>query len=333
VISTATDAVTGTISLAAGSWPEYVAFTPNGAAAYVTDDGNGTVSAIDTGTEAVTATIPVGEGPFGLAVTPNGSAVYVANTYTVSEIATATDTVTGTITSVGNPAEVAADPGGGAVYLSSTDAGGVSVIGTESNTISGILAGAPSWGVAVSPDPEVTAVTPDGGPPAGGNQVTLTGVGFNDVLNVTFGGEEATSYTVTSPTTITATVPAGRPGPVYAFVTTIRGSSSTSAGSEYTYQSVPAITGVSPDYGPAAGGRVATITGTGLSGPVTVRFGTNPAAVYSQSPTQLQVVVPAGSLGTTVNITVSTSVGTSAFTSVAEYSYVRILRNPIPLTD
>jgi YVTN family beta-propeller protein len=61
--------------------------------AYITNDGSGNVSAIDTATNKVTAAIPVGANPFGVAVIPDGSTVYVANARyganTVSAIATA----------------------------------------------------------------------------------------------------------------------------------------------------------------------------------------------------------------------------------------------------
>ena len=336
VISAATDAVTSTISLGAGDWPEYVALTPNGATAYVSDNKTNTVSVIDTATETVTATIPVGVNPNGLTVTPNGNAVYVANFGgSVSVISTATNAVTATIPTRGAAVEVANYPDGGSVFVSSDNnaTDGVAEIATGSNTIVGEFAGIPTgWGLAISPNPQINSISPAGGPTAGGNRVTLTGVGFANVLNVTFGGEEATSYTVTSPTTITATVPAGTAGPVYVAVTTYRGGTETTAGSQYTYQTVPTVTGISPDYGVSTGGRLVTITGTGLSGPVTVMFGTKPAAIYSQSSTQLQVITPPGTVYTTVYVTVSTTVGTSATSSVSEYSYTPNIRRPIPLT-
>ena len=68
--------------------------------AYVTNDGSGDVSVIDTATNTVTATIPAGSEPFGVAVTPDGCKVYVANgaSNNVSVIATATNRVTAAIT-------------------------------------------------------------------------------------------------------------------------------------------------------------------------------------------------------------------------------------------
>jgi YVTN family beta-propeller protein len=130
--------------------------------------------------------------------------------------------------------------------------------------------------------------------------------------------------------TITATVPPGNPGPVYAFVTTIRGGSEATPGAQYTYQSVPTITGVSPDDGLVGGGGVSTITGTGLSGPATVMYGTKAGKILSQSPTEMRVSAPPGTAGTTVDITVSNTVGTSAISSVDEYHYFQLVHIPTP---
>ena len=331
MISTATEGITGTISMGDNAGAAAVALSPDGTTAYVADANNNAVSVIDLATDAITATIPVGLFPDSLTVTPDGRAVYVANSSSesVSVIDTATDTVTATVPIAGGPAQVANYPDGGSVFATTGD--GVSVINTETNTVTGAWTNAPdAIALAISPDPAVTSVSPNGGAPAGGGQVTLTGVGFENVLGVSFGGAPATSYTVTSPTTIIATVPPGRPGSVYAFVTTIRGSSEATSGAQYTYQSVPTITGVSPAYGLVGGGGVSTITGTGLSGPATVMYGTKPGKILSQSPTEMRVSAPPGTAGTTVNITVSNSVGTSAITSADEYLYYRLVHIPTP---
>jgi YVTN family beta-propeller protein len=62
----------------------------------VANQGDGTVSVIDTATNKVTATVPVGTFPVGVSVTPDGAHVYVANQRdnNVAVIATATNTVT-----------------------------------------------------------------------------------------------------------------------------------------------------------------------------------------------------------------------------------------------
>ena len=49
--------------------------------AYVGNRFDNTVSVIDTGTNAVIATVPVGSSPFGVAITPDGARAYVANPF------------------------------------------------------------------------------------------------------------------------------------------------------------------------------------------------------------------------------------------------------------
>ncbi len=62
-----------------GRFPVGVAFTPNGAFAYVVNQNSNNVSVIDTTTRTVTATITVGTNPWGVAFAPNGAFAYVTN--------------------------------------------------------------------------------------------------------------------------------------------------------------------------------------------------------------------------------------------------------------
>jgi phospholipase C len=80
-----------------GPMPWNVALTPDGSAAYVTNANNDTVSAIDTATRTVVASIPVGHVPTG--VTATADTVWVTNntTGTISKIAVAGNTVTATV--------------------------------------------------------------------------------------------------------------------------------------------------------------------------------------------------------------------------------------------
>jgi YVTN family beta-propeller protein len=86
--------------VAVGTNPSAVAITPNGAFAYVTNDGDGTVSVINTATNTVVATVAVQIGPLGLAITSDGAFVYVTNqaSSTVSVIDTTTNAVVATVT-------------------------------------------------------------------------------------------------------------------------------------------------------------------------------------------------------------------------------------------
>jgi hyaluronoglucosaminidase len=56
--------------ISVGSAPDAVAFTPNGATAYVTNVGDDTVTPIDVATGQAEAPIKVGPAPDAVAVTP-----------------------------------------------------------------------------------------------------------------------------------------------------------------------------------------------------------------------------------------------------------------------
>jgi hypothetical protein len=174
--------------------------------------------------------------------------------------------------------------------------------------------GSGAWGLALPPTPIVSGVNPDGGPPAGGNQVRITGTGLGSATAVDFGGVPAASFTVDGPDLITATAPPGAAGTVDVTVTTYLGTSPISAADHYSYQVVPTISVISPAYASVSGGSSVTITGTGFTGPVKVLFGSVPAeSVTVLSPTRLGVVAPEWTTGNAVSVevTVATSVGTS----------------------
>lgn len=80
----------------------------------------------------------------------------------------------------------------------------------------------------------------------------------------------------------------------------------------------PAVTGVSPDHGPAAGGTAVTVTGTGLSG-AAVRFGSSPATRVSCRAASCSATSPAGT--GTVDVRVTTPGGTSAISSADHFTY------------
>lgn len=104
---------------------------------------------------------------------------------------------------------------------------------------------------SVAMAPAVTAVAPTTGPTAGGTSVTVTGTAFTGATAVTFGGVAATSFTVNSPTSITAVAPPHAAGAVGIAVTTPNGTG-TGAGL-FTYAGAPA-----PDPTPDAGGGAST---------------------------------------------------------------------------
>ena len=83
--------------------------------------------------------------------------------------------------------------------------------------------------------PTVTGLSPDQGTTAGGTSVTITGTAFTGAKAVDFGSTKATSFTVNSPTKITAVAPAGSAGAVDVTVTTPGGTSAKSPADVYTY--------------------------------------------------------------------------------------------------
>ncbi|MET9470838.1 MULTISPECIES: IPT/TIG domain-containing protein [unclassified Streptomyces] len=72
----------------------------------------------------------------------------------------------------------------------------------------------------------------------------------------------------------------------------------------------PALTGLSPNQGPTAGGTTVTLTGTNLGDVTTVRFGTTATAFTIVSPTQITATAPPGSEGS-VQVTAGSPGGTS----------------------
>jgi len=164
--------------------------------------------------------------------------------------------------------------------------------------------------------PILTSISPSAGPVAGGQIVTITGSSLSGATAVTFGGVAATSFTVDSPTQITATTPAHAAGAVDVIVTTPGGPVTSSNG--YTYASAPAITNISPNAGPLAGGQIVTITGASLSGATTVTFGGVAASFTIDSPTQITVTTPANAAG--AGDVVIVTAGGSA-TSAGGYTY------------
>ena len=186
----------------------------------------------------------------------------------------------------------------------------------------------------IAPVPTVTAVSPGFGPIAGGTPVTITGTGFTGATAVSFGAADAPGYSVTDDQHITVSsppAPGAGAGMVHVTVTTGGGTSSTGANDHFTYVAAPTITAIAPHAGPAGGGTVVTITGTGflgtggvggVTGASGVKFGQVNAATYTvNSATQLTTTSPAAP-GGTVHIRVTSGGGTSAPVAADQFNVV-----------
>lgn len=165
VLATAMNTGSVVATIPVGGIAQGVSISPDGASAYVANNGDNTVSVIDTTTRTVVATVPVGGGPFGLSVTPDGALVYVANEFQggVSVIATATNRVVATVDVPGiTPTGVALTPDGTFAYVTSCD-GTVAVVATATNTaVAKIPVGScvnTFEGVAFTPDGAFAYVT------------------------------------------------------------------------------------------------------------------------------------------------------------------------------
>ncbi|MFD7408077.1 IPT/TIG domain-containing protein [Streptomyces sp. NPDC059866] len=91
----------------------------------------------------------------------------------------------------------------------------------------------------------------------------------------------------------------------------------------------PVVTSVSPSQGPPTGGTTVIVTGIDFTGVVIVRFGSIPATSFTvNSSTQITAVTPSGS--GTVNVTVTTTQGTSAQSVPFTYSTAPTLSSLSP---
>jgi plastocyanin len=95
---------------------------------------------------------------------------------------------------------------------------------------------------------------------------------------------------------------------------------------------LPTITKLSPNKGPAAGGTSVTITGTNFTGATTVKFGsTNATSFKVNSATSITTASPAETAGT-VNVTVATPGGTSAISSADHFKFTPTVTKLSPNT-
>lgn len=145
--------------------------------------------------------------------------------------------------------------------------------------------------------PTVTGLNPKSGPVAGGTSVLVKGTEFAGVSAVTFGGVAA-SFTVKSPTEITAVAPPGAAGTAHVAVTNTAGQSLPTSKDLFRY--TPTVTGLSPSSGAVAGGTSVTVTGTGfVAGATSFAFGKVAARnVECTSSTSCTLTTPPHEAGT-----------------------------------
>jgi hypothetical protein len=276
-------------------------------------DPSGATSATGSGdrytfaTPTVTAVSPSG-GPAG-----GGTTVTVTGTGFRSGDAVSFGTTAASGVTVNSTTSLTAvaPAGTGTVDILVTDPNGSRSAPTPSDSYTYVPA-APSF-----------SVSPPSGPAAGGNTVTLNGSGFAAGDTVKFGSSAATNVNVVSSSQITVTAPPGAAGTTVDVSLNTPGGSFTGAADTYTYLAAPTVTGVSPSSGPATGGTMVTVTGSGFtSATLTVDFGSSPATNVSvASDGQLTATAPAGT-GTVDVTVVSSTAGASPLSAADQFSYV-----------
>lgn len=112
----------------------------------------------------------------------------------------------------------------------------------------------------------VAQVTPNGGPSSGGTSVSITGANLSRATAVSFGASSAGSFTIHSPTSITATSPPGS-GTVDVTVTTPSGTSTPVIGDRFTYEA-PSPVPVSPGSPQSTVGQGAVLGATSVVGKI-----------------------------------------------------------------
>jgi hypothetical protein len=140
-----------------------------------------------------------------------------------------------------------------------------------------------------------------------GSTVSILGQGFTGSSAVSFGGVNATTFTVVSDTYMTANVPTGgKTGTVTVF------RPSGSLNSLQQFKVTPTISSISPTSGPI--GSVVTVTGTGLTQTTKVTIGGVKATTFTvKSDSSLSVIIPTACK--TGKIAVSTNGGSVTSTS------------------
>ena len=170
--------------------PDFIAITPDGQYAYVTNLFSAGVTVIDTASNTIVSTPGLDSGfffPQSITITPNGAYAYVtnglsSNSVVVIDIATNTIIPTPGLTGVfSSPVSIAFTPDGSYGYVANSGNNTVSIIDTASNTVIYTITG--------FDNPQTIAITPDG------QYAYVVNAGNNTVSVLFIGVHLPTSFT------------------------------------------------------------------------------------------------------------------------------------------
>lgn len=289
--------------------------------------GTSAASFVVVNSTTITAVVANGASGNVEVVTPAGTAIRPGFTYigppVITSFSPTTATTNNTVVITGT-----GFTGATAVSFGGIPAGSFGVV--SSTTINAAVGTGASGDVSVTTPvgtgtksgftyvgaPAITSFTPTSA--VSGTTVTITGVNFLTVSNVSFGGTSASSFNHVNSTTITAVVGAGNTG--FVVVSSTNGSASLAG---FTFIGPPGISSFSPLSGTT--GSVITITGSNFTGATAVSFGGTPATSFTVvNSTTITAVVGAGATG---SISVTTPGGT-ATKSGFTYSTVTAVIDP-----
>ena len=295
----------------------------------------------------LTATAPAGSaGTVHITVTTNNGTSSTSSADQFTWLSTAVPSITSLSPSSGTTA------GGTSVSITGTNFtsasavlfGGIAAASFTVNSSTSITATSPplpagSYGVTVTTPsgtsasstftvsaasvPTVSSLGTSSGTTAGGTSVAITGTNFTGAVGVYFGGVAASSFTINSSTSITATSPPQFAGTYDITVVTYAGTSALSSSDRFAYSvgSSASISSLGTTTGSTGGATSVTINGSNFSGAFGVMFGLVPAASFTVvSSSQITAVSPPEAAGT-VDVIVTTYAGTSAASSNDQFTY------------
>jgi YVTN family beta-propeller protein len=128
-------------------------------AVYVPNSNDGTLSVVDTATDAVVATIPVGQKPWAATVSADGTTVYVSNSGAndVSVVDMRTRKVRATIVVGVRPCDLLLSPDGRFLYVDVFTENAVAVVDTSTDQVVAKIpvGGTNPYGMAMSPSGDI----------------------------------------------------------------------------------------------------------------------------------------------------------------------------------